>query len=114
MRTLRFRPSVEPFPASTGDIYLLRSDGGHDVVLREATPFARELVESLSAGVPVGDDPDLSAALAELEDAGVVAEAASNGAAGGLAARELLRYDRQLHYFGDQASAGSSATEMQL
>ena len=41
MRTMRLRPSVEPFPASTGDIYLLRSDGGHDVVLREATPFAR-------------------------------------------------------------------------
>src|SRR5215212_7300522 len=114
MRTLRFRPSVEPFPASTGDIYLLRSDGGHDLVLREATPFARELVDLLSAGVAVGDDPDLSAAVAELEDAGVVAEAASNGAAEGLAARELIRYDRQLHYFGDQASAGSSATGMQL
>jgi hypothetical protein len=43
---------VEPFPASTGDIYLLRSDGGHDVVLREATPFARELVDSLASGAP--------------------------------------------------------------
>ena len=54
MRTVRLRPSVEPFPASTGDIYLLRSDGGHDVVLREATPFARELVDSLAAGARVG------------------------------------------------------------
>src|SRR5215213_9528600 len=114
MRTLRFRPSVEPFPASTGDIYLLRSDGGHDLVLREPTPFARDLVESLSAGVAVRDDPVLSAALAELEEAGVVVEAASSGGAEALAARELLRYDRQLHYFGDQASAGSTGTGMQL
>jgi molybdopterin/thiamine biosynthesis adenylyltransferase len=105
---------VEPFPASTGDIYLLRSDGGHDVVLREATPFARDLVESLAAGRAVGDDPELTAAIAELEEAGVVAEAASNGAAAGLRSHELLRYDRQLHYFGDQATAGSSATGMQL
>ena len=34
--------------------------------------------------------------------------------AAGLGQDELLRYDRQLHYFGDQASAGSGATDMQL
>src|SRR5215212_8660676 len=75
MRTLRFRPSVEPFPASTGDIYLLRSDGGHDLVLREATPFARELVELLSAGVAVGDGPDRARRVGGVEEAGVGAGA---------------------------------------
>jgi len=115
MRTVRLRPSVEPFPASTGDIYLLRSDGGHDVVLREATPFARELVDALAAGARVGhDEPELNAAIAELVEAGVVAETSANPAAAGLSPAELLRYDRQLHYFGDQASPGSSATHMQL
>ena len=114
MRTMQLRPSVEPFPASTGDIYLLRSDGGHDVVLRQATPFARELVSALAAGAPIADEPELNVAIAELEEAGVVAEASVDPAASGLSPPELLRYDRQLHYFGDQASAGSSATDMQL
>ena len=55
MSTVRLRPSVEPFPASTGDIYLLRSDGGGDVVLRDADPFARDLVDALAEGVrPAG------------------------------------------------------------
>ena len=115
MRTVRLRPSVEPFPASTGDIYLLRSDGGHDVVLREATPFARELVDSLAAGARVGhDEPELNAAIAELEEAGVVTDTSADPATAGLSPAELLRYDRQLHYFGDQASPGSSAAAMQL
>jgi molybdopterin-synthase adenylyltransferase len=114
MRTVQLRPSVEPFPASTGDIYLLRSDGGHDVVLREATPFAHELVDSLAAGAAVGDDPALNAAIAELEEVGVVSSTSGDPAAAGLSPTELLRYDRQLHYFGDQASAGSSAAGMQL
>ncbi len=115
MRTVRLRPSVEPFPASTGDIYLLRSDGGHDVVLREATPFARQLVDSLAAGARVGhDEPELNAAIAELEEAGVVTEPSADPAAAGLTSAELLRYDRQLHYFSDQASPGSSAIDMQL
>ena len=114
MRTVRLRPSVEPFPASTGDIYLLRSDGGHDVVLREATPLARELVDSLAAGTAIGNDPELNAAIAELEEAGVVAVTSEDPRASGLSPTELLRYDRQLHYFGDQACAGSSATGMQV
>ena len=115
MRTVRLRPSVEPFPASTGDIYLLRSDGGHDVVLREATPFARELVDSLTAGARVGhDEPELNAAIAELVEAGIAAEISADPAAAGLTPAELLRYDRQLHYFGDQASPGSSAADTQL
>jgi bacteriocin biosynthesis cyclodehydratase domain-containing protein len=114
MTTVRLRPSVEPFPASTGDIYLLRSDGGEDVVLREADPFARDLVDALAAGVRPADRPELHPAIAQLEEAGVVAQATHDPAAAGLSSTEALRYDRQLHYFADQASPESSATEMQL
>jgi molybdopterin-synthase adenylyltransferase len=114
MRTVRLKPGVEPFPASTGDIYLLRSDGGNDVVLREASPFARELVNALAEGVRPAGGPELNAAIAQLEEAGVVAQDASAPAAAGLSDDEALRYDRQLHYFGDQTSTGSSATGMQL
>jgi molybdopterin/thiamine biosynthesis adenylyltransferase len=114
MTTVRLKPSVEPFPASTGDIYLLRSDGGDDVVLREADLFARDLVDALAAGVRAAERPELHAAIAQLEEAGVVAQATLDPAAAGLSSTEALRYDRQLHYFGDQASPDSSATEMQL
>lgn len=114
MRTVRLRPSVEPFPASTGDIYLLRSDGGGDVVLRQATPFARDLVAALADGVRPADGPDVDAAIAKLEEAGVVAQGSFDPGAAGLSPAEALRYDRQLHYFDDQASATSSATDMQL
>jgi bacteriocin biosynthesis cyclodehydratase domain-containing protein len=111
---VRLKPSVEPFPASTGDIYLLRSDGGADVVLREASPFARELVNALAEGVRPEGGREVHAALAQLEEAGVVALDEPAPAAAGLSAGEALRYDRQLHYFGDQASPGRSAADMQL
>jgi len=114
MRTVRLKPSVEPFPASTGDLYLLRSDGGDDLVLRAASPFARELVHALAEGVRATGRPELDAAIAELEGAGVVAQGCFDPTAAGLSPAEALRYDRQLHYFGDQASPDSSATDMQL
>jgi bacteriocin biosynthesis cyclodehydratase domain-containing protein len=112
--TVRLKPSVEPFPASTGDIYLLRSDGGGDVVLREATPFARALVDALTDGLLVADQPEVNAAISELEAAGVVTRGSSEAEPAGLSRAEALRYDRQLHYFGDHASAGHSAGDMQL
>jgi bacteriocin biosynthesis cyclodehydratase domain-containing protein len=105
---------VEPFPASTGDIYLLRSDGGDDAVLRQASPFARQLVDSLANGTELPDEPELHTAIVQLEEAGLVARGPFDPVAGGLSPSEALRYDRQLHYFGDQAAAGSSATDMQL
>ena len=114
MRAARLRPSVEPFPASTGDIYLLRSDGGDDVVLRDASPFARELVDALAAGDRMADEPDVRSAVEQLEQAGLVAPGAFDPVAGGLSPSEALRYDRQLHYFSDQAETAAGATEMQL
>jgi len=114
MSTVRLRPSVEPFPASTGDIYLLRSDGGDDVVLREADPFARDLVEALTEGVRPAGRPELHAAIAQLDEADLVWRSPLDPAPAGLSPTETLRYDRQLHYFCDQSSPGSSAGDMQL
>jgi molybdopterin-synthase adenylyltransferase len=114
MTTVRLKPSVEPFPASTGDIYLLRSDGGDDVVLRDADPFARDLIDALAEGMRPAGRPELYGAIAQLDEAGLVWGIPLDPAAAGLSAAELLRYDRQLHYFGDQSSPGSSATDMQV
>jgi steroid delta-isomerase-like uncharacterized protein len=114
MSTVRLKPSVEPFPASSGDIYLLRSDGGDDVVLRDADPFARDLVDALAGGVRPAERPDFEPAIAQLVEAGVVSQGAFDPGTTGLSPAEALRYDRQLHYFGDQASAESSAGGMQL
>jgi bacteriocin biosynthesis cyclodehydratase domain-containing protein len=114
MSTVRLRPSVEPFPASSGDIYLLRSDGGDDVVLREADPFARDLIDALAEGVRPAERPELQSAIAQLAEAGLVSQGSFDPAAAGLSPAEALRYDRQLHYFGDQASADLSASAMQL
>jgi molybdopterin/thiamine biosynthesis adenylyltransferase len=113
MNTVRLKPSVEPFPASTGDLYLLRTDGGGDVVLRQASPFARALVDALAGGMPVSGGAEVDAAITELEEAGVVTQRVSDPTPTGLSAAEALRYDRQLHYFGDHATAARSAWDMQ-
>jgi molybdopterin-synthase adenylyltransferase len=114
MSTVRLKPSVESFPASSGDIYLLRSDGGDDVVLREADPFARELVAALAEGVRPAERPELRPAIAQLTEVGVLAQGSFDPGATELSPAEALRYDRQLHYFGDQATSESGAGEMQL
>jgi bacteriocin biosynthesis cyclodehydratase domain-containing protein len=114
MSTVRLKPSVEPFPASTGDIYLLRNDGGGDVVLREASPSGRALVDALTDGLSAASRPEMDAAIAQLEEAGVLTRGWSDPESAGLSQAEALRYDRQLHYFGDHASADHSSGHMQL
>jgi molybdopterin-synthase adenylyltransferase len=116
--TPRLRPSVEPFAASTGDLYLLRSDGEGDIVLRQASPFARGLVDALAEGGRTESElsRDLSAeegevrtAVGELEAAGVLSYDTP-----AMAGFDQVRYDRQLHYFADQALPGHGARDMQL
>jgi molybdopterin-synthase adenylyltransferase len=110
---VRLKPSVEPFPASTGDLYLLRGDGGHDVVLREATPFVHALIEALAgdglAESELGDE--VRTAVDELGEAGLLSR---EGDAPVLAPEKAARYDRQLHYFADQAAGRGGAADMQL
>jgi molybdopterin-synthase adenylyltransferase len=125
MASVRLRPSVEPFAASTGDIYLLRSDGGGDVVLREATPFVHELVAALAAGhterlperlARTGNatEAEVRAALGELEAADLLTHERSVSPREPLSPAEALRYDRQLHYFRDQSTVFRDAWDMQI
>lgn len=126
MATLKLRPSVEVFPASDGDLYLLGGAASGDVVLRQATPDVRRLVSELEEGAHTLDElaaelastgsagPDaVRDAVGELELAGVVQRSALE-AGDVLDAVDAERYDRQLHYFADQAAEGRSAAEMQL
>jgi bacteriocin biosynthesis cyclodehydratase domain-containing protein len=126
MATLKLRPSVEVFPASDGDVYLLGGAGRSDVVLREATPVVRRLVHELEGGAHTLDElaADLAStglagpeavreAIGELERAGVVHRSALD-AGDALDSVDSDRYDRQLHYFADQAAGARSAAEMQL
>jgi molybdopterin-synthase adenylyltransferase len=126
MATMKLRPSVEVFPASDGDVYLLGGAVSGDVVLRQATPEVRRLVNELEDGERTLDE--LAAELAstglteqeavrdavrELERAGVVQRSAVE-ACDVLDAVDADRYDRQLHYFADQAAGERSAAEMQV
>jgi bacteriocin biosynthesis cyclodehydratase domain-containing protein len=122
--TVRFKPSVEPFAASTGDIYLLRGDGAGDFVLRHATPFAYALVDALGGEPPadlashlaeagVATEDEARVAIAELHEAGLVLEESPPHNAAMLSSAEAARYDRQLHYFGDQSSASVEGLEKQ-
>jgi bacteriocin biosynthesis cyclodehydratase domain-containing protein len=126
MATLKLRPSVEVFPASDGDVYLLGGGASGDVVLRRATPVVRRLVEALEHGGRTLDQlsADLSStgltgpeavreAVGELEQAGMVQRSTLDGG-DVMDAVDAARYDRQLHYFADQVRSARSAADMQL
>jgi bacteriocin biosynthesis cyclodehydratase domain-containing protein len=110
----RLKPGVEAFLASTGDLYLIRTDGEDDLVLRDADPFACALVEALQPGgrslATLGPEAEVRIALDELERARLLTAAPRPELLGPEAA---VRYDRQLLYFADQAGAARAAEAMQ-
>jgi bacteriocin biosynthesis cyclodehydratase domain-containing protein len=106
---LRLRPTLEPFAAPDGNVYLLTGGPEPTLVVEEATAQQRALLELLSAGVD--DVPDL---VRRLQRRGFgerdlpVAEIVDQLSALGLLERrlslpKLTRYDRQLLYFADVA-----------
>ena len=106
---LRLRPSLEPFGASDGNVYLIDGGPTAELVVESATPAQRALIELLSEGVAHLDDlserlesrgfgPDdvpVEVIVRQLQDAGVL-ERAPLGAIG---SEEVARYGRQLLYF---------------
>jgi bacteriocin biosynthesis cyclodehydratase domain-containing protein len=125
MATLKLRPGVEVFAASDGDVYLLGGAASGDVVLRQATPAVHRLVRELEdgartldelaaglAGTGLTREQEVRDAVGELEEAGVVHRCATD-ADHVLDAVDAERYDRQLHYFADQAAGEQSAAGMQ-
>jgi bacteriocin biosynthesis cyclodehydratase domain-containing protein len=105
---LRLRPTLEPFAAPDGNVYLLTGGPDAALMVEDASESQRALLELLSAGVD--DVPDLTRRLAgqgfdDLPVAAIVEQLAALG----LLERELTdcpdpeRYARQLLYFGDVA-----------
>ena len=102
----RMRPSVEPFAASTGDLYLLRPGEAEDLVVRGADAVDRALVQALrGSGMELHElrtavgHGDLTARLRALDAAGVLIE--EHGTPARLPAQLAERFDRQLPYFGE-------------
>jgi molybdopterin-synthase adenylyltransferase len=108
---LRLRPTLEPFPAPDGNVYLLTGGPDAELVVEDASPPQRAVLELLSAGVE--DVPDL---VREMERRGFapgsvpVADVVDQLAALGVLERGVTeacpdpaRYDRQLLYFADVA-----------
>ena len=118
----RLKPTVEPFAAPDGDLYLLRPNAP-DVAVRAPDPAQRALLERLDGLLPAADvvssvraaghdlDDDAAAAtLAQLHAAGLGEDAAPDDALGPVA-RE--RFDRQLRYFGDAVAPGVARAAVQ-
>src|SRR5215207_5611700 len=104
---LRLRSTVEPFGAPDGNVYLLAGGGEAELVVEEASPAQRALLELLSAGVD--DVEDLVRRLTgrgfhDVPAADIVEQLAAVGMLGrplSPACPEPTRYARQLLYFGD-------------
>lgn len=107
------RRSIELFPASSGDVYLLRTDGAGDVVIRSPGEVERALLETLAAGGPVaGPAHTVQRTLEQLDELGVLEDRGRSGA-GRLDPEELERYDRQLAYFAESATPERDEFDMQ-
>jgi bacteriocin biosynthesis cyclodehydratase domain-containing protein len=108
-------PSIEPFPASTGDLHLLRPGEAGDLVVRDAGAADRAVIEAL-----VGEGADLEelqratgldadalhSKLAALRGAGVLMCEDVSPVELPPIARE--RFDRQLPYFAEWGDPGAA------
>lgn len=121
---LRLRPTVEAFPASDGNLYLLRGGATADFVIRDPAPEALSLIRRLASGW--SSTSALADGLAREghgRDAAVVAGALADLSGAGLLEHERVddrlspaeaeRYDRQLAYFADFETAGIDRFEAQ-
>ena len=113
----RFRllPSIETFPASTGDLHLLRPGEAGDLVVRGAEPGERALIRALAGqggslaelARATGADPaTVAARLDALAQAGVLVTEDEPPVA--LAPRLRERFDRQLPYLGEHGDPGAA------
>jgi bacteriocin biosynthesis cyclodehydratase domain-containing protein len=104
----RLRPSIELFPASTGELHLLIAGERPDLVIRDPQPADRALLERLEQGdatraqlaAAAGVDGDeLAGKLGDLDAAGVLL--ARTPAESPLSLQDAERFDRQLPYFAE-------------
>jgi molybdopterin-synthase adenylyltransferase len=108
-------PSIEPFPASTGDLHLLRPGEAGDLIVRAAGADDRALVDALQGdGACFGelqratglDAGALDSKLAALRAAGVLISEDAPRVELPPVARE--RFDRQLPYFAEWGDPGAA------
>jgi molybdopterin/thiamine biosynthesis adenylyltransferase len=95
----RLRPSIEPFFAASGDVYLLRPGTHDEHVVRAPSDEDRELLARL-AREPIAAPPGgaIASRIAPLVAAGVVVPEASSAP---LAPTDAERFDRQLPYLAE-------------
>jgi bacteriocin biosynthesis cyclodehydratase domain-containing protein len=99
----RLRPSVEPFFASSGDVYLLRPGGGEEHVVRAPADDDRALLERLAREpVPAPAGSAVAARLGPLIDAGILVREPESAP---LAPPDAERFDRQLPYLAEYGDA---------
>lgn len=124
-RLPRVRDTIEVLPMEDETVFLLLPSGEADLVIRDAGPEVPALLAALDGRRSLGDverelrarfpalDPRFATeSVAQLWQAGIVEDAATDGEAG-LAPAELARYDRQLAYFGEIAPAKEPRTAYQ-
>jgi bacteriocin biosynthesis cyclodehydratase domain-containing protein len=108
-RHLRLRPSVEPWLAPSGELFLLRT-GAADLRIDSPDALDRGLLRLLQAGAVTASEAaarldaspaDLAAKLAALLEADVVREV--SGGLPRLAPEEAARFERQLPYLAEYA-----------
>jgi molybdopterin/thiamine biosynthesis adenylyltransferase len=118
-RRVALRPSVEPFAASDGHLYLLKGGATAEHVIRDATPRERALLAALDGPpAPVGEiaaaagvDADgVDEALRRLAGLGLLTE--SDGPPR-LAAGVRARFDRQLAWLEDRLGDGREVVAAQ-
>jgi bacteriocin biosynthesis cyclodehydratase domain-containing protein len=119
--SVRLKPWVELFPASDGDVYVLRGGARSELVIRQPTRRDRAVLEALGRG---GESIEaLAESLADVTVAELEATVGQLHALGlleerpdteGLSAADAVRFSRQLPYLADRAPDGAEAAQGRL
>jgi len=115
MQRPRVKRTTQQMEAPNGDLYLLRPSAGADIQIEKPDESGRQLLAAIDGASTreelierFGED-DVCDLLAQLEELGVVEDAADDD----LIADEVIeRFDRQLRYFSD-ISTGPTASQCQ-
>ncbi len=115
MKRPRIKRTTQRMEAPNGDLYLLRPSAGADIHIEDPDAEGRRLLAALDgkrtreALIEEFGEPEVCDLLAQLEELGVVEDAADDDL---IAPETIARFDRQLRYFSD-ISSGPTASECQ-
>lgn len=112
----RLKRTTDAVRSAAGDIYILRPGAGADLVIEQPDAATVELLDALDGTRSAAQLADafghaaVRQAIDALSEAALLEDAADDDR---LSERERVRFDRQLRYFGDLASAGTPVSEYQ-